>query len=284
MQENQKKQNPLMAFFRQPRIYIELPSKGKFYPEGSIEYTQNGEYPVYAMTAKDELMFKTPDALMNGSSTVEVIRSCVPNIKDPWEMPSIDLDAVLCAIRMATYGHEMAITNTCPSCGHLNERAVDLRVVYENLKNITFSTEIKINNDLLIHVKPLNYKEVSKASLKAFEHQRIFSIVNDTTIPDDEKIKMFQETFLKLTDLTLDTIAESISAIDSSNGSTDDPEFIKEFLKNSDKSIFEAINKSIEASKEKSKIPALDTKCDECGHEFKISITIDQSDFFAKGF
>lgn len=284
MSENQKKQNPLAAFFRQPKIYIELPSKGKFYPAGSLEFTQNGEYPVYAMTARDELMFKTPDALMNGASTVEVIKSCIPNIKDPWEMPSIDVDAIICAIRMATYGHEMAITNTCPSCGHVNERALDLRVIYENLKNVTFNTNIKISNNLIIHVRPLNYKQITSASLKAFEHQRIFTIVNDTSLTDQEKVRMFQETFLKLTDLTLDTVAESIESVETLDGTTNNPEFIKEFLKNSDKEIFESINKSIEAGKEKSKIPALDTSCDECHHEFKISITIDQSDFFAKGF
>jgi hypothetical protein len=35
------------------------------------------------MTAKDELMFKTPDALLNGQSTVEVVKSCIPAIQDP---------------------------------------------------------------------------------------------------------------------------------------------------------------------------------------------------------
>jgi len=66
--------NPLKKYFRQPKIYISLPSQGKFYPDGSIEMTENGELPVYSMTAKDEMIIKTPDALLNGSSTVEVIQ------------------------------------------------------------------------------------------------------------------------------------------------------------------------------------------------------------------
>ena len=42
--------NPLQKYFRQPKIYLSLPSKGHWYPEGAIEMTENGELPVYAMT------------------------------------------------------------------------------------------------------------------------------------------------------------------------------------------------------------------------------------------
>jgi hypothetical protein len=63
------------------------------------------------MTAKDELMLKTPDALMNGQATVEVIKSCVPSIKNPWHMPSIDIDTILIAIRIATYGENMEFSS-----------------------------------------------------------------------------------------------------------------------------------------------------------------------------
>ena len=59
------------------------------------------------MTAKDEMAFKTPDAMINGQSTVDVIKSCVPNLLDPWKMVNYDTDAVLLAIRIATYGETM---------------------------------------------------------------------------------------------------------------------------------------------------------------------------------
>ena len=45
--------NPLSQFFRQPSIYIKLPSQGNYYPEGAIEMPQNGELPVLPMTAID---------------------------------------------------------------------------------------------------------------------------------------------------------------------------------------------------------------------------------------
>ena len=99
------KNNPLAKHFRQPAIYIQLTSQGKFWPENTLELPVTGKIPVYPMTARDEITLRTPDALINGTSVVEVVQSCCPNIKDAWEMPSIDVDSTLIAIRIASFGH-----------------------------------------------------------------------------------------------------------------------------------------------------------------------------------
>jgi hypothetical protein len=283
MDQFQKSNNPLSAFFRQPKIFIGLPSKGRFYPEGALEKTENGEYPVYAMTAKDELLFKTPDALMNGSATVEVVKSCIPAIKDPWKMPSIDLDAVLIAIRLATYGAEMDVETTCPACGEKEDKAADLRQLLDNLRDLEFTERIEIGTDMVIYIKPMAYSEISKASIKTMEQQRIFSIVNDDTISEEDKVKLFQISFVKLTDITIEVVAECISKIETNNGSTDNPEFIKEFLSNTDRKIFDTVNEHVKSMQVKSKMKALDTTCGSCEHPYKLEISFDQSDFFGNG-
>jgi len=79
--------NPLSKYFRQPALYINLPSEGRWYPDGGVEIPVTGSVPIYAMTAKDEITMKTPDALLNGAATVSVIESCCPAIKDAWKMP-----------------------------------------------------------------------------------------------------------------------------------------------------------------------------------------------------
>lgn len=283
MEQINKSQNPLAGFFRQPKIYISLPSKGKFYPEGALETTDNGEYPVYAMTAKDELLFKTPDALMNGSATVEVIKSCMPAIKNPWSMPSIDLDAVLIAIRLATYGHEMEVSTTCPSCGEDDDKAADLRVLLDNLRGLEFEEKIDIGTDMVVYIKPMAYSEISKTSIKTMEQQRIFSIVNDDSISEEDKVKLFQQSFIKLTDITMDVVAECISKVETNQGSTDNKEFIKEFLQNTDRKVFDLVNERVKSMQVKSKMKALDTTCAHCGHPYKLEVNFDQSDFFGSG-
>ena len=102
MAEQMNNPNPLASYFRQAKLYTPLPSKGRFYEEGSIDWPATGEIAVFPMTAKDEMAMRTPDALLNGQSTVEVIKSCVPAIRDPWEIPSLDMDVLLISIRMAS--------------------------------------------------------------------------------------------------------------------------------------------------------------------------------------
>ena len=92
--------NPLGKYYRQPQIYIRLPSRGKYYPADVFTPTETGEIPVLPMTAKDELSFKTPDAMMSGQSTVDVIQSCVSSFKNAWEMGNFDPFPVVLAIRV----------------------------------------------------------------------------------------------------------------------------------------------------------------------------------------
>jgi hypothetical protein len=83
--------NPLRQFFRRPAVYFSLPSKGKDYDIDVLELPESGELPVYPMTAIDEITVRTPDALYNGSAVADLIKSCVPAIKDPWRLNSNDL-------------------------------------------------------------------------------------------------------------------------------------------------------------------------------------------------
>lgn len=273
-------QNPLSQFFRQPKIFIRLPSQGEFYPEGSLDASETGEYAVFAMTAKDELMFKTPDALLSGQSTVEVIKSCVPAIIDPWKMPTIDVDAVLMAIRIATYGENMEVTANCPSCNTGNDYVIKLTDFLNQVQNFQYETRIEID-PLVIHIRPYTYQEMTKTSLKTFEQQRLFAVINDESIDDAKKIDMFGKSFIKLTEMTVDIISGCIAKIESPNGEVTDANHIKEFVNNAPKDIFDRISSHVGDLKEKMDMPVQDATCNECGTEFRMPITLDAANFFA---
>ena len=277
-----KASNPLSNYFRQPKIYVRLPSKGEFYPNGSLDKSENDEYAVYAMTAKDELMFKTPDALLSGQSTVEVIKSCIPAIKDPWSMPSIDLDASLVAIRVATYGDNMEVVAKCPKCSHENHYDINLVQWIERIAQFTYNKEINVD-PLTIYVRPYSYREITKTSLKTFEQQRIFQIVNDETMSDEDKLNKFGESFVKLTELTVDIIAECVYKIVTPEGETSDKTQIKEFINNAPKSVFDIISDHVNNMRKDIELPAQEVQCEECTTAFTMPISMDQSSFFAKG-
>lgn len=284
--EAYQEQNPLKQFFRQPKVYVTLPSQGNFYPEGSLNMPENGELPVFAMTAKDELTFKTPDALLNGQATVEVIKSCVPNILNPWVMPSIDLDAILIAIRIATYGESMEITTKTPGTGEEKDFTVDLRQLLNKLVTPNFDNIIKMK-DMTVEIRPMSYKEFTDSSLKTFEEQRIFQLVNDESIPDTEKLAKFNQSFTKLTDLTLSTISQSIVKISIGDTEVSNPIHIKEFIDNTDKEFYKSITDHLEEQREKFQIEPIQVKASQeeiaagAPAEYEVPITFDQSNFFA---
>jgi len=281
----QQQANPLSKYFRQPKLFAALPSNGKFYPAGALETTETGEYPIYSMTAKDELTMKTPDALLNGQATVELIKSCVPNIKDPWNLPSIDLDALLIAIRLATYGETMTLQVKTPVTGEEKEMSVSLRDILDNFANIEFEDVVR-SGEMTVYLRPLTYQEFTKSALKTFEQQRIFNIVNDEQISDEDKLQAFTNSFAKLTDLTVDMMANHISAIEIGDTRVDNKQHIDEFMKNADKSFYSVIQAHLESQKIKFTIQPLKAQATleeiEQGvpETYEVPVTFDQSNFF----
>ena len=160
--------NPLKQYFRRPEIYLKLPSGGNFYPEGSIDLPDNKELPIYPMTAIDEITSKTPDALFNGTAVVEIIKSCVPNIKDPWAIPSIDLDPILVAIRAASNGNILDIDSTCPSCSEEASYSINLVGLLGKLEVGNYDEPVVIN-ELSFKFKPFSYKKVNNINMVQFE-------------------------------------------------------------------------------------------------------------------
>ena len=248
--------NPLISFMRQPKVFIRLPSNGEYWPAGSLTISETGEYPVYSMTAKDELMLKVPDAVMNGQAVVEVLQHCMPNIKNAWMTPSIDLDVILIAIRLATYGEKM--TTPINFGDEELEYVVDLRTVMDDLQSqITWNPIVPINENLTVFVRPMNYKQISENALKTFETQKIMQIANNDDMDEETKLSAFKESFNKLTEVTIGMVQTGIFRVDSSEGSTDNPGFIKEFVDNVDKEIFNAVQVHLEKLKEVNAIKPL---------------------------
>jgi hypothetical protein len=270
--------NPLTQYFRQPAVYIRLPSGGKFYPPGTLQMPPNSELPVLPMTSVDEITYRTPDALFNGTATVNVIKSCVPSIRDPWVMPSTDIDAVLVGIRIASYGHEMEIGTTCPACNEADEISVDLRRVNDMISVGNYDQVLNIG-DLEIYFKPITYRTVNQNNQVQLEQQQAMQLINSDA---DEKIKIDQlnKSIAVINETTLNTVAQSISAIKTPQAMVTETEFIVDFLKNCDSKKFNQLRDYVIGLKQASEVKPLDLTCKECNHKYKQAFTLDLSSFF----
>jgi hypothetical protein len=232
------------------------------------------------MTAMDEITYRTPDALFNGESTVSVIQSCLPNIRDAWAVPSTDLDAILVAIRIATYGHEMDFGATCPACKKESEQTLDLRSVLDNMRLSDYSKTIT-SGDMEIYFRPLTYKHMNDNNQMQYENQKLLQILPDENLPDASKMTALSEALKKITDITVNALSQSISAIKTPQALVTEQEFIQDFLKNCDRRLFNQIRDLIIELKTQSEMQPLKIQCQDCNHDYEQAITLDMSSFFA---
>jgi len=274
IQEN----NPLKQYFRRPAIYVKLPSEGKYYSSTTISMPENKELPVFPMTAIDEITARTPDALFNGEAVADIIRSCMPNIKDPWAVVNMDLDAILIAIRTATNGNKMEIESTCNNCSEESKYDINLVSILAGLKPGNYDQEL-ILGELSIKFKPLTYKEINQINTSQFEIQRGFAQLDAITELEakNEKIK---ELLILTTRLTSQAITNNIEYIKTPSAFVQEKEYILDFLNNCDKNTYDMIKEFNVKLKEGSDMKPLKVTCMHCQHEYEQPFTLNMSDFF----
>tara|TARA_B110000503_G_scaffold122932_1_gene188051 strand:- start:1343 stop:2173 length:831 start_codon:yes stop_codon:yes gene_type:complete len=272
--------NPLQKYFRQPKIYLELPSRGNFYPQGVIDGDPT-KLPVFGMSAMDEIMFKTPDALFNGDATVEVIKSCIPGIKQPWLMPQLDVDACLVAIRMATYGQSIETTYVCSKCNEENKSDLDLSKTLDYFLGLTYESTV-ITGPLVVTIRPLTYKDITEFNIKSFELRRKLYQVADLDLTEEEKGKRLNEIYKQISELTASGYKRCIQSVEADESVVTDQAMISDWLKNSDKEFFEKITDHLKMQSEKWQIQNQQSECANCQHVNTVGLGLDNSNFFVR--
>lgn len=270
-------ENPLSKFYRQPKIYISLPSQGTFYPPNTI----NGDprnLPVYGMTAMDEIMFKTPDALFTGEAVVQVIQSCIPAIKDAWLIPQIDIDSILIALRIATYGEMMPLEHKCSNCGQYNDVELDLPRILDSYQSLSYNSALKCG-ELTINFRPLTYKQQTQVALRTYQLQRKLYQVSKTE-DEEEKNKSLNDATKEINQIQFSSFKSCIYSIEVDNTVVTDPTCIDDWFQNTDKTYYDKIKKHLLNIRDEWALKAQPVECTECKHVDKVEIGFDNSNFF----
>lgn len=270
--------NPLRQYFRRPAVYLKLPSGGEGYPEGTLDMPENGELPVYPMTAIDEITARTPDSLYNGTALVELIRSCIPSIRDPWAISSNDMDSILIAMKAASGNEVLEIESTCPSCEEVNNYGINLLSMMSTFTPGDYSVPL-VEGELSFKFKALRYREMNEAALAQFELQRIFYQV-EATENEEERNKITSDALARLTLLTMEIVAKTLEYIDTPVSRVEEHAFILDYLKSCDRNIYTKIRDHNSTLKSSSEIKPLQMKCADCSHEYEQAFALSPVDFF----
>ena len=117
---------PATLSYVTPTEFVELPSRGKFYP--SDHSLHNKEViEMRFMTAKDEDILTSPALLRNGLAIDRLIENLIVetnvNVND---LLLGDKNAVILAARISGYGEQYNVNVTCPNCEASIEHEFDL--------------------------------------------------------------------------------------------------------------------------------------------------------------
>jgi hypothetical protein len=169
------------------------------------------------------------------------------------------------------------------------EYSVDLRTIMDSLMaTVGWNPVVPITDELTVFVRPMTYKQMSESAIKTFETQKIMQIANDTEMSEDDKVRAFKESFTKLTDVTIGIVEQSIFRVDSSNGSTENPTYIREFIENADKEIFNAVQLHLDSLRTQNAIKPIEVAVTDemrekgmTGDTIEVPLVFDPATFFA---
>jgi hypothetical protein len=270
--------NPLAKYFRTPGVHIQLPTNGAFMPPGGIEFDMNRTVPVYPMRAADELLLKSPDALMSGYAIEKLLASCVPAIKVPRMVSSPDLDVLLLAIRAATYGEVIESSSTCPECGTENHVHTALGHLVATMKPVPPENAVRLSDDMVAYMRPYNLSNATSLGICSFEEMRKVQAMEDADA--DQRRRQINESMQRISILSTEMLADSVMKIVVPEGTVTDRGLIGEFINNVSKEWTDRLQKKLEELNGLGIDKQFEVTCEKCEHKWQSQIEFDPATFF----
>jgi len=121
-----KTQMPNPMDFVTPTEFVDLPSQGKYYPQGHPLHNQE-TIEIRFMTAKDEDILTSRTLLKKGLALDRLISNIIvdKNI-DAGSLLLGDRNAIIIAARSSAYGHTYRTNVPCPACGETSKHNFNL--------------------------------------------------------------------------------------------------------------------------------------------------------------
>lgn len=276
--------NPLARYCRAATVHQALPTSGQFFEEGEIDLALNGEVAILPMTASDEIILKNPDALLNGEALERLFKSCVPAIKNPRHISVPDMDVLLLAIKLASYGDNLEVNVTCPECENEFSTETSIRGLLSAIAPVKDEdTVLRVNDTMVINLKPYDFESKTILDIKTFQETKALQYLTDTELTEDERQSKFNSAFERMAELNLDLLSHCVKSITIPENKVTDQQFISEFIQNTDRATIQKITDKLKSLSESGIPKTLEVECpkEECKHKWTAGMIFDASRFFA---
>lgn len=247
-----------------PTEFVELPSRGAFYPEDHPLHKQE-TIEIKFMTAKDEDILASTTLIKKGLAIDRLLESLVVDSSiNPKDLLIGDRNAIMIAARISSYGSEYKANVNCPSCYNTVEYEFDLRKT--NLKETCFSEEflksnkVEFDSDLKTFevLLPTSEKKISTRLLDGYDEEKT------NAIEEEEKI-----------------ITSALSIFTTAVEQNTDPNIVQQFIENMPASDSMHLRKLYPLL-----MPNIDLKqefiCERCGDRRDIEVPLTAGFFWPK--
>lgn len=302
--------NPLLEELHEagvlPDISIELPTGGVFYDEGVFEEgTDIKDIPIGTLGILDENAFRDPVLLATGKAIKRLIQHVCPCILRPGELAEVDVEAILIATRLASYGPNLNLTHTCQNpeiksdaenpeeafvCREKNELVIDLQefiMRYGALENMEeFDLTLSIGQH--VRLRPTTYDMAIQLMMDLYKTSRKVQSLSQLEIEDTLFDENLMQSYIDVIDSTvntnIDALLSSIYSVTSKSGVVyQERDMIEAWLLQLPKPVVDEIrNRITKISTRLKKIPEVKYNCQHCGFENTLYVQLDPQMLFSQ--
>lgn len=314
--------NPLLDDLREnqafPSVSIALPTLGQWYDEGVLAPDVDPkDVPVGVLGVIAEQNYRDPWLLATGQGMVKLIRSVCPSVLEPAKLAEIDIETILIASRLASYGEQMKLKHSCYNkvvvvddseekeeggeektkvitCNQENEITIDLQqfiLRYEPITEEEIMEKFHITLEKYgqeVFLQPMPYHaSIELIKQGVYTDRQIKELSNmevDDFLVSADSIQKYSEIVDVTSEATLDSLVACIHHVKTrSNQAVQDREAIKEWLlvlpTQDVEQISSKVNEYTAEFKEKSTITYT---CSSCGQENRVILELDSERLFGQ--
>ena len=208
--------------FTTPTEFVELPTKGRFYPEGHPLYNVE-EIEIRFMTAKDEDILSSKTLLKKGVAIDRLLQNVVVNKQiNIGDLFVGDKNALIVASRITGYGPEYDTRVTCPACSKTSDFSFNLEDGACNYGDNFGDFDVKAtDNQTFVIRMPTTGVDVEVRLLTGADEKKLLKIMEKRKkhkLPESfmtEQFKLFTVSVNGHTELvTISSFVENMPATD----------------------------------------------------------------------
>ena len=179
--------------FSTPTEFVELPSKGRYYPDGHPLHGKE-DIEIRHMTAKDEDILASETLIRKGIAVERLLQNVI--VDKSIDINSLligDKNALVMATRVTGYGESYETQVTCPSCSKSVDQSFDLSILSlyhaEEKDLISQGIEVSSNGTFSLEM-PISKVNVEVRLMNGYDEEYLLKL------GENKRKKKLQETML----------------------------------------------------------------------------------------